>query len=274
MMFVGPQWGPGAENFEEGGGGSSKNSDGFHDRPWQYLVHWCAIVPPCWSDGHKPSPVLAPMLKRLPAFTLSRSLGLNNMLFQALYLSHSTGYYMFGIFVQCCLVNKNKPLITSYESTPHCQWTPRHSQARPGHKTDHLRDYGFATGWTVQRSNPGGGDIFRTRLNRSWCPPNLLHNGYRVSFLGVKRPGRGANHPPLSSAEVKEIVDLYLYSPLWAFTCSSRANFTLLLPRLTSAYCVGDQFSKRGTLPLLYVHKRKYLLFLQTKKPLSRQRTE
>jgi len=38
------------------------------------------------------------------------------------------------------------------------------------------------------------------------------------SFPGLKRPGRGVDHPPLSSAEVKERVELYLYStsgPLW-----------------------------------------------------------
>jgi hypothetical protein len=33
------------------------------------------------------------------------------------------------------------------------------------------------------------------------------------SFPGVKRPGRGVGHPPLSKAEVKERVELYLYSP-------------------------------------------------------------
>ena len=32
------------------------------------------------------------------------------------------------------------------------------------------------------------------------------------SFLGVKRPGRGVDHPPLYSSEVKERVVLYLYS--------------------------------------------------------------
>ena len=32
------------------------------------------------------------------------------------------------------------------------------------------------------------------------------------SFPGVKRPGRGVDHPPSSSAEVKERVGLYLYS--------------------------------------------------------------
>jgi hypothetical protein len=33
------------------------------------------------------------------------------------------------------------------------------------------------------------------------------------SFPGVKRPGRGVDHPPPTSAEVKERVELYLYSP-------------------------------------------------------------
>ena len=33
------------------------------------------------------------------------------------------------------------------------------------------------------------------------------------SFPGVKRPGRGADHPPPSRAEVKERVELYLCSP-------------------------------------------------------------
>jgi hypothetical protein len=33
------------------------------------------------------------------------------------------------------------------------------------------------------------------------------------SFPGVKRPGCGVDHPSLTSAEVKERVKLYLYSP-------------------------------------------------------------
>ena len=33
------------------------------------------------------------------------------------------------------------------------------------------------------------------------------------TFPGVKRPGRGVDHPPPSSAEVKERAELYLYSP-------------------------------------------------------------
>ena len=33
------------------------------------------------------------------------------------------------------------------------------------------------------------------------------------SFPGVKRPGRGVDHPPTSSDEVKERMELYLYFP-------------------------------------------------------------
>ena len=41
---------------------------------------------------------------------------------------------------------------------------------------------------------------------------SLLFNGYRVSFPGgVKRPGRGVDHPPLSSAEVKEIIIIIIF---------------------------------------------------------------
>ena len=62
---------------------------------------------------------------------------------------------------------------------------------------------------TVRESNPGAGEVFRTRPDRPWGPPSLLYNGYRVSLPGLKRPGRGLNHPPLYIDEVKEIVELY-----------------------------------------------------------------
>jgi len=64
---------------------------------------------------------------------------------------------------------------------------------------------------------PVGGEILRTRPDRPWGPPSLLYNGYRV-FLGGKvvRAWRSQHTP--SSAEVKERVELYLYSisgPSW-----------------------------------------------------------
>ena len=77
----------------------------------------------------------------------------------------------------------------------------------------------LATGWAVRGSNPGGGEIFRTRSERPWAPPRLLYNGHRV-FPGVKRLGAWRWPTTLSSAEVKEGVELYLYSTglSWAFT--------------------------------------------------------
>jgi hypothetical protein len=42
---------------------------------------------------------------------------------------------------------------------------------------------------------------------------SLLYNGYRVSFLGVKRPERDVDHPTPSRSEVKERLELYLYTP-------------------------------------------------------------
>jgi hypothetical protein len=47
--------------------------------------------------------------------------------------------------------------------------------------------------------------------DRPWDPPILLNNGYRVPE--VKRPGRGAEHPPPSNTEIKERVELYICSP-------------------------------------------------------------
>jgi hypothetical protein len=97
-------------------------------------------------------------------------------------------------------VNKNSQLYAFVE-----HWTVRFLQR-------------LAMGWKVRRSNTVGGDIFRIRPGRPGYPSSLLLNGYRVSFPGVKRPGHGVDHPHPSSAEVKERVELYLYSssgPSW-----------------------------------------------------------
>ena len=70
-----------------------------------------------------------------------------------------------------------------------------------------------------------GGEIFLTRPDLPWGPRSLLYNGPRVSFLRVKRPGRGVDHPPDLSPRLKKE---------WSCTCSPplglhgllRANFT------------------------------------------------
>jgi hypothetical protein len=65
----------------------------------------------------------------------------------------------------------------------------------------------------------------------SRAPHSLLSNGYRGLFpLGVKRPGREADHSPPSSAEVKEWVKLYLHSQYASMAwCSVKAQGQLYL---------------------------------------------
>ena len=51
---------------------------------------------------------------------------------------------------------------------------------------------------------PRWGDIFPTRPDRPWGPPSPPYKGYRVSFLGVKPPGRGVGHPPPLAPKLKK----------------------------------------------------------------------
>jgi hypothetical protein len=95
----------------------------------------------------------------------------------------------------------------------------------------------LATSWTVRRPNPVEGESSRTRPDRSWGPPSLLYNRYRVCNRGVKRLGCGFNHPPQSSAEVKERVELHPLLPIWAFMACSRAyyhNMVYVLSKVTN----------------------------------------
>ena len=73
-------------------------------------------------------------------------------------------------------------------------------------------DIATAYGLDGPGSNPGGGEIFRTCPDRALGPPSLLYNGYRVFPGGKVRPGRDADSSTPSSAEVKNRVELYLYS--------------------------------------------------------------
>jgi hypothetical protein len=79
---------------------------------------------------------------------------------------------------------------------------------------DSVSVQGLASCWNVRWSNPGGSEIFRTRPDRPWGPPSLLYNGYRVFFRSGSKAAGALRWPPTpSSAQVKERVQLYLYSP-------------------------------------------------------------
>jgi hypothetical protein len=80
-------------------------------------------------------------------------------------------------------------------------------------------------------------------------------------FPRVKRPGRGVDHPPLSSAEVKGTVELYLYCH-WAFVACKKGeqndiiqsvvflfspSLVVILPRKTAfAGAFRDRFRSQG----------------------------
>jgi hypothetical protein len=138
------------------------------------------------------------------------------------------------------------------------------------------------TGWTVRGSNPGGGEIFRSRSDRSWDPPSLLYNGYRVSFPGVKRPGRGASHPipswcrGLRTGRVISVLPLLgPQGPLWAETLPlpilhEMNNIKIIAVYLTLElleYCLFPAFPNKIELSrkIIYFHAlrpRPQILFL------------
>ena len=56
------------------------------------------------------------------------------------------------------------------------------------------------------------------------------------SFPGIKRPGRGVNHPSPSSAWVEERVKLYLYFPSVPSWAGYKATFTFFFLNYTIIY--------------------------------------
>ena len=66
----------------------------------------------------------------------------------------------------------------------------------------------LATRWAARGSNPGGGARFSAPIQTG---PGTLKASCTTgtgSFPEVKRLGPGIDHPPISSAEVKERVEL------------------------------------------------------------------
>jgi len=68
-------------------------------------------------------------------------------------------------------------------------------------------DHEDATSWTVRRSNPGGGEIFRTCPDLSWWPPSFLYDGHRV-IPGGKEAGAWRLPTTPSSTEYR-----YTFTP-------------------------------------------------------------
>jgi hypothetical protein len=71
---------------------------------------------------------------------------------------------------------------------------------------------GIATGYGLD-CRWGLGTFRHSVQTGSGAHPTSYPMGTGAISLGIKRPGREADHSPPSSAEVKEWVDLYLHSP-------------------------------------------------------------
>jgi hypothetical protein len=73
---------------------------------------------------------------------------------------------------------------------------------------------------------------------RLWGPPNLLFNGYRASFPGIKRPGREVKHSSPSIAEVKLRMggDITPASTICLHDLD-RENFTFIYRIYTKEWC-------------------------------------
>jgi 8-oxo-dGTP pyrophosphatase MutT (NUDIX family) len=74
---------------------------------------------------------------------------------------------------------------------------------------------GIATAYGLDGSGIESGDseIFRICPDRPWGSPSLLYNGYWIFPGGKLQQGGDADPSPPSNAEVKNRVELYLYSP-------------------------------------------------------------
>ena len=103
-------------------------------------------------------------------------------------------------------------------STPWPHFTPRKDPVPI------LQEAGWASGpvWTGGKSRPHWDSIPHR--------PARSQSLYRLIYP--------AHHPP-SSAEVKERVELYIYTPLWAVMACSRVKFTFLLYMKFRLYMVS-----------------------------------
>jgi hypothetical protein len=102
------------------------------------------------------------------------------------------------------------------------------------HETSRSSEQGLITG-------RGTADIWCTRENClvhkvQTLSSALLSSGYRRSFLGIKRPGRKADHSPESSVEIKTKWSWTLLSPshkhAYLLTYSLTYSLTCLLTYL------------------------------------------
>jgi hypothetical protein len=115
--------------------------------------------------------------------------------------------------------------LTAFHLTQILLYTILHSATRiyaptTNHNTLHFYSVGTALGYGLDdRSSrvrfPAGLGLLFTTASRMVLGPTQPPIQWVLGALslGVKRPGREADHSPPSSVEVRECVELYLHSP-------------------------------------------------------------
>jgi hypothetical protein len=98
-------------------------------------------------------------------------------------------------------------------------------------------------GWTIRNSILGRGKRLSSsseRPDRLWRQPNLLFNGYRCSFPGVKWPGLEVDHSPPPSAEFNnEWSYIFASPPLPFLHIASRQGQAHIYLYLCQDFSVG-----------------------------------
>jgi hypothetical protein len=112
--------------------------------------------------------------------------------------------------------------------------------------------------------------ILNVLLNNTFTKRNIIvftsHVTEVVCFSGGERSGCGVTHTSPSSAEVKERVELYLYSPLWPFMACYRVNFDPYYEcelDVTSCTLVDGQFFYWGISSCKWILKSEILSSVQ-----------
>jgi len=87
------------------------------------------------------------------------------------------------------------------------------------------------------------------------------------SFTGVKRPGRGVDHPPHLAPRLKK-GQIYTSASLWVFVASSRVKFTVTFTK----HFVAPQQCKRNQSLHCHDNTEHFYMLTATSKPTTIKR--
>jgi hypothetical protein len=124
------------------------------------------------------------------------------------------------------------------------------SEYCPYNMGDRRNVVGIATWLVVWSSNPSEGENFRTLLD----PPLCRISSGCVS-PGIKRPGRGVDHPPPSSTEVNEIFTCTPPLGLRGFLHSDLYTYSVFRDELKFQRLVLEVVWSKIYQQIIHVHK-------------------